>query len=37
MELPEKTSYILGGNFLSSKNKKTESEKISDTLGNGIF
>ena len=32
-----KTSYISGGNFPSSKNKKTKSEKISYFSGNGTF
>ena len=36
-ELFKKTSYISEGNFLSSKNKKTHSEKMSYISGNGTF
>ena len=37
MEPPKKFSYISAGNFLSSKNKKNHSEKISYILENGTF
>ena len=37
MEPPKKTSYISEGNFLSSKNKKKPSEKISYISGNETF
>ena len=34
MELFKNTSYTLGGSFLSSKNKNTQSGKISHISGN---
>ena len=34
MELFKKSSYIPGGNFMSSKNKKASTEKISYILRN---
>ena len=37
MELLKKTSYISGGKFPSSKNKKTRSKKIPYISRNGTF
>ena len=37
MELFKKSSNISEGNFPSSKNKKTHSEKIAYISGNGTF
>ena len=37
MELFKKASYISGGNFTSSQNKKIHPEKLSYISGNGNF